>query len=415
MLYQAYEFGHATVVPWRQVVLAAEVVFSHPGSPLAYSPARGYVTAGCRVFNELTRRYGKPEFHIDRTDVGGVPVPVREQVVRSLPFANLVRFERVGADDAERHDPKILIVAPMSGHHATLLRDTVRAMLPEHRTYITDWRDARSVPVLAGTFGVDDYVSHLLECLRAMGPGAHVLAVCQPAPLALVATAHLAMTGSALVPRSLTLMAGPIDTRVNPTVVNEHARGHELEWFRGRVITRVPFPHPGACRSVYPGFLQLAGFMAMNLDRHVEAFRDYFDRLAQGDRGSVKQHRRFYDEYLSVMDLDARFFIETVQRFFKEDWLPRGLMRFRGRRIDLTSVTNTALCTIEGGLDDICGVGQTEAAHGLCPAIPDALRYHHLQPDVGHYGVFHGSRWRQEIQPRIRDVIRAAEDRAAGS
>ena len=297
----------------------------------------------------------------------------------------------------------------MSGHFATLLRGTVQAMLPEHDVYITDWQDARTVPLVSGAFDLDDYVDYMLEFIRFLGPELHVMAVCQPAVPCLAATALLAEDDDPTVPRSLTLMGGPIDTAANPTAVNDYAVSHDLEWFRHNVITYVPFPHPGAFRPVYPGFLQLAGFMGMNMDSHLSAFRRYFEKLIEGDADSTEQHRRFYDEYLSVSDLTAEYFLQTMDRVFHRRLLANGEFEHRGRQVDCGAITQTFLMTVEGEHDDICGLGQTEAAHRLCTGLGPKYRAHYVQPGVGHYGVFNGTRWRTEIQPRIGEVIRAVE------
>jgi poly(3-hydroxybutyrate) depolymerase len=315
----------------------------------------------------------------------------------------------------ERDDPKVLIVAPMSGHFATLLRGTVTAMLPDHDTYVTDWRDARDVPVLLGGFGLDDHIQYVIDFIRELGPDTHVVAVCQPAVPVLAAAALMAQMDDPCTPASLTLMGGPIDPRRNPTAVNEHAAAHDLDWFRNHVISYVPFPSIGAMQRVYPGFLQLSGFMSMNMGRHINAYQDYFRHLVTGDADSAAQHKRFYDEYLSVMDLPAEFFLDTVDRVFHRYDLAQGTFDFKGQRVDCSALKKTALMTVEGELDDICAVGQTQAAHALCPNIPAKDHYHYEQPGVGHYGVFNGTRWRTEIQPRIREMIRttAAKRRAA--
>ena len=295
----------------------------------------------------------------------------------------------------------------MSGHFATLLRDTVRAMLPEHDVYITDWRDARGVPLYEGGFDLDDYVDYVRDFAQFLGPDLHVIAVCQPAVPALIATALMAADDDPCQPKSLTLMGGPIDTRRNPTVVNQHAESKSMDWFEQMVISTVPWPNTGAMRKVYPGFIQLSGFLSMNLDKHITAHHRYFDHLVDGDCDSAGQHKRFYEEYLSVMDLPAEFFLQTIKSVFKEHALPNGTMRHRDRTVDLTAITNTALMTVEGEKDDICAVGQTAAAQELCVNVPTERRFHYVQPGVGPYGVFNGTRWRTEIQPRIRDMIQS--------
>ncbi len=327
----------------------------------------------------------------------------------SKPFCNLLHFQRDENVLGKRHDPKVLIVAPMSGHYASLLRGTVKAMLPEHDVYITDWADAREVPLIEGRFDLDDFIDYLIEFTQFVGTNTHVLAVCQPAVPALAATAIMAGRGDEHQPLSLTLMGGPIDTRRNPTAVNKLASQKSIEWFEGNVISHVPFPHAGVMRRVYPGFMQLTGFMTMNLERHLNAHVDLFSNLVKGDCDSVKQHQVFYDEYLAVMDLTAEFYLQTIKVAFQEHALPNGTMRHRGELVDCAAIRNTAIITIEGEKDDICGLGQTEAAHDLCVNVAADEHYHYVQPGVGHYGVFNGTRWRTEIQPRIREMIRSVE------
>jgi poly(3-hydroxybutyrate) depolymerase len=297
----------------------------------------------------------------------------------------------------------------MSGHYATLLRGTVEAMIPEHEVYITDWQDARDVPLYLGGFDLDDFIDYVMEFIDFIGPNTHVIAVCQPSVPVLAATALMAARDHACQPASVTLMGGPIDTRRNPTVVNKLAGSKPIEWFERNVVMRVPFPNPGALRKVYPGFMQLTGFMTMNLERHMNAHVDLFKNLVKGDQDSVQSHRTFYDEYLAVMDLTAEFYLQTVRTAFQEHALPEGKMVHRNERVDCSAIRNTALMTVEGEKDDICGLGQTEVAHDLCTNIPIDEKYHYVQPGVGHYGVFNGRRWRTEIQPRIREMIRTIQ------
>ncbi|NKC16463.1 MAG: polyhydroxyalkanoate depolymerase [Gammaproteobacteria bacterium] len=410
-LYTAYELAHAAVYPYRALGRNFELLFSHANSPWNGLPVARMVRAGWQVFDELTRRYGKPEFGITSVSVQGVETAVAErcmsaQALTAKPFGRLVHFDKGQAGEGQ---PKVLIIAPMSGHFATLVRGTVRAMLEQHDVYVTDWQDARLVPVVQGTFDLDGYIDYLLAFFRFLGPRLHVIAVCQPSVAALAATALLAQEGDPCQPASLTLMGGPIDTDANPTLVNEYATGHTLDWFRRHTITYVPFPHMGAMRPVYPGFLQLAGFMGMNADNHIDAFHRYFERLVRGDADSAAQHRRFYDEYLSVMDLTAEFFLQTVDRVFQQRALARGVFEHRGRRVDCAAIEKTALMTVEGERDDICGIGQTQAAHALCSNLKEHQRTHYVQPGVGHYGVFNGVRWRTEIRPRIRQMIMTVE------
>ncbi|MEM7252477.1 MAG: polyhydroxyalkanoate depolymerase [Pseudomonadota bacterium] len=402
-LYTAYELGHASVYPIRGVARSMERMLADSSSPFAELPVNRAVRASWRVVDELTKRYAKPEFGIDEVSTTHGRAAVKEVTVDSRPFCRLIRFDKSTANPG----PKVLIVAPMSGHFATLLRGTVRAMAPEHDVYITDWADARTVPALAGPFDLKDYVDYLIHYFRMLGPDLHVMAVCQPAVPALVATALVAEDDNVPDPLSLTLMAGPVDPRHSPTMVNDYATTRDLAWFRRNVITYVPFPHAGALRAVYPGFLQLAGFMGMNVDAHMAAYRRYFDRLVEGDADSGEQHRRFYDEYLAVMDVTAEYFLQTIDRVFQRRLLAKGEYRHRDRLVDCAAITKTTLMTIEGEKDDICGQGQTDAAHELCTALDDTQRYRYLQAGVGHYGVFNGTRWRTEIQPRIRDMIRS--------
>ena len=325
-----------------------------------------------------------------------------------LPFCELRRFTLDGAPQQDgRARPRLLMVAPLSGHYATLLRGTVAAMLRDCDVYITDWADARMVPPSAGRFDLDDYIDYVIDFLRYLGPGAHVMAVCQPGPAVLAATALLAADGDPCRPRSMTFMGSPIDPRRSPTVPNELATSRPLDWFERNVIVTVPYPHPGFGRRVYPGFMQLSGFMTMNLDRHIGAHVDLYRHLVEGDGDSASAHRKFYDEYLSVMDLTADFYLQTVDVVFQKAALPRGEMVHRGRPVDPAAIRDVALMTVEGEKDDISGIGQTQAAHDLCVNIPAAMQIDHIQPGVGHYGVFNGRRWRDEIAPRIADFIRA--------
>lgn len=400
MFYQMYEFNHAAMAPWRAAAEAMRVAYRNPFNPLSHTAYGRAVAAGFEVFERATRRYGKPEFGLGHTVIGGEEVSVYETTVWSKPFCNLKHFERVLPKNAEP-GPKILLVAPMSGHYATLLRGTVETMLPHADIYITDWVDARMVPLQEGTFDLDDYIDYVIEMIRHLGPDTHLMAVCQPSVPALVAAAVMAMDDDPMQPASMTLMGGPIDTRKNPTAVNELAQNKPIEWFAENVVMQVPWPQPGAMRMVYPGFLQLTGFMSMNLDRHMTAQKDFFFHLVKNDGDSAEKHREFYDEYLAVMDLTAEFYLQTVDTVFIRHALPKGEMTHRGRPVDLTKIARTALMTVEGENDDISGVGQTAAAQTLCSSIPDNMRLHYLQPDVGHYGVFNGSRFRREIAPRI--------------
>jgi poly(3-hydroxybutyrate) depolymerase len=375
-------------------------MFRNPFNPFSATPFGKNVAAGAELFERMTRRYGKPVFGLASTRVDGVAYDVLEEVVWSRPFANLLRFVRPTLPDHESQ-PKLLIVAPMSGHYATLLRGTVEAFLPTHQVYITDWSDARVVPLALGHFDLDDYVDYLQAMLEHIGPGVHTLGVCQPAVPLIMTVALMEAEKNPFAPVTMTLMGGPIDTRRSPTAVNQLAEKRGVEWFRANCLQTVPFPYPGAGREVYPGYLQLSGFMAMNLDRHVNAHVDMFNHLVKGDGDSAEKHREFYDEYLAVMDLTAEYYMQTIESVFVRHSLPKGEMTHRGEPIDLAAIRNCGLMTVEGEKDDISGVGQTQAAHELCINIPPAKKAHHLQLGVGHYGVFNGSKFRSQIAPRI--------------
>ncbi|MCB1496413.1 MAG: polyhydroxyalkanoate depolymerase [Bauldia sp.] len=402
--YHFYEMNHAALSPLRAAADATRLYFKNPLNPLTHTPWGRSVAASAELFERTTRRYAKPEFGITSTLVRGQRVPVQEHVVWKRPFCNLIHFaKRAGQNGGAQ--PKLLIVAPMSGHYATLLRGTVETMLPDHDVYITDWIDARMVPLADGAFDLDDYVDYLISMLHYLGPDAHIMAVCQPSVPVLAAVAVMEGRDDRYLPATMTLMGGPIDTRINPTAVNTLAHNHDLDWFRRNVIMQVPFPHPGFMRNVYPGFLQISGFLSMNLDRHVEAHRDFFRHLVDGDGDSAEKHRDFYDEYLAVMDLTAEFYLQTVDTVFIKHALPRGTMEHRGEPVRPSTIHSVALFTVEGEKDDISGVGQTRAAHDLCTGLPEDRRAHYMQPGVGHYGVFNGSRFRSEIAPRISDFI----------
>ncbi len=409
MNYYAYEMAHSVLAPLRWGAQGMKHQLTSPLNPFRTHLLPRMMAASCDVFESITRRYGKPEFGITETRVGGMPVPVTEEVVLKKPFCQLVHFDRDETVVGKRYDPKVLLIAPMSGHYATLLRGTVEAMIREHNVYITDWMDARNVPASEGPFDLDDFIDYIIEFIRFLGPNTHVIAVCQPSVPALAAAAVMAARGDPLAPVSMTLMGGPIDTRRNPTAVNNLAAKKPIEWFRRNVISHVPFPNPGFMRPVYPGFIQLTGFMTMNLDRHITAHRKLFDHLVEGDCDSVQQHRDFYEEYLAVMDLPAEFYLQTVKTVFQDHALPDGRLRHRGEPVNCAAIARTALMTVEGERDDICGLGQTESAHDLCTGIPVDEKYHYVQPGVGHYGVFNGTRWRTEIQPRIREFIRTIQ------
>jgi poly(3-hydroxybutyrate) depolymerase len=409
LIYAAYEMTHAVVSPWRSASLAMRHFFSSPINPIAYLPAARAVSAVCDLFERATRRYGKPDWDIDSTVIGGRKVPVEIEVVRTHPFCDLLHFRRehTASHEVSGSDPAVLIVAPLSGHHATLLRGTVEAMLPEHDVYVTDWLNARDVPLAAGSFGLADYIDYLIDFYRLLGPDLHVMAVCQPGPAVLAAASLLAAADDPAQPASMVLMGSPIDSRLSPTVPNKLATSKSLDWFERNVITAVPWPNPGMFRQVYPGFFQLTGFMTMNMDRHVNAHLQLFRNLIEGDGESAEAHRAFYDEYLSVLDMTAEFYLDTIRVIFQEHDLPDGRMLHRGEPVRPQAITRTALMTVEGARDDISGVGQTQAAHRLCTNIPAEMRECLVHPTVGHYGIFNGRRWRDEIQPQVRDFIRA--------
>ncbi len=404
-MYWFYEMSQAAVIPSRAMADATRLLFRNPVNPWAHTTFGKSLAAGAELFERSTRRYGRPEWNIPSTMVGGERVPVHITPVWQRPFCRLLHFERTLEHAPHRPQPRMLIVAPMSGHYATLLRGTVEAFLPNHDVYITEWADARTVPASEGPFDLDDYVEYLISMLHVLGGNTHVIAVCQPSVPVMAAVSVMEAGDDPYVPNSMVLMGGPIDTRINPTAVNKLAEERGIEWFRRNVITKVPFPHPGMLRDVYPGVLQLHGFMSMNLDRHIEAHRNLFMHLVRADGDSAQKHREFYDEYLAVMDLAAEFYLQTVDTVFVRHALPKGQMTHRGRLVDPAAIRRVAMLTVEGEHDDISGVGQTEAAHRLCVNIPPERRAHWLQPAVGHYGVFNGSRFRAEIAPRISDFM----------
>ncbi len=411
MLYQLHELQHALMTPIRIQAELTRTVFKNPFNPLSYTALGRTISATAEMTERMTRRFGRPEFGLHETIIGGEKVKIEEKIIAEKPFCSLLNFKR----DTKRNDPKVLLVAPMSGHYATLLRGTVEALLPHHDVYTTDWEDARQVPVSAGTFNFDDYVTYLREFMSLLGPDTHLLAVCQPAVPVLAAVSLMASENDPNQPLSMTLMGGPIDPRVSKTEVTELAETRPLRWFEQSVIHSVPFHYPGAHRKVYPGFLQLSGFMSMNLDSHIGSHMNFFKHLVTGDGESSDRHRTFYNEYLSVMDIPAEFYLQTVEEVFQKHSLPRGTMKWRdpytGKLQDVRpqDIKHTALLTIEGELDDISARGQTTAAHELCFTLPQRKQFHHFQLECGHYGIFNGKRWREQIMPRIRHFIRSLE------
>lgn len=405
-LYQAQaDLAH---LPRTLARLGASLVEQLDFGALTPNPLR-HALAGLSLYSEAALTHHRPPFRIETARVGDREVAVREEVITGTPFGNLLHFHK----DIVTPQPRVLIVAPMSGHFATLLRGTIVVMLPDHDVYITDWKNARDVPADVGCFGFDEYIDHIIAFLEAMGPGGHLVAVCQPAVAALAAVAVMAETANPAQPRSMTLMAGPIDTRVNPTKVNELATSRPIAWFEKNLIAKVPWRFPGAGRRVYPGFLQLTAFMAMNLDRHIAAHRAQYRAVLGGNSAGAEAHRHFYEEYGAVMDLPAEFYLETVQRVFQDHDLPLGRLTWHGQLIRPASIRGTALLTVEGERDDICAIGQTMAAQELCSSISVARKQHYLQTGVGHYGVFSGKRWAREIYPRLREMIEFTTDVAS--
>lgn len=395
ILYSLYEAQHAWLTPYRLLAELQRGWLTHPFMPWAEAPLARKLAASSDLFLRITQRYEKPEWRI---------AGARIETALEKPFCRLLRF--APETPRGRPAPRVLVVAPLSGHHATLLRDTVRTLLAEHDVWITDWVDARLVPLAQGPFHLADYVAYVEEFIRLLAPELHVISVCQPTVPVLCAIALMAQAGERAVPKTMTLMGGPIDARKSPTAVNNLAMTRPLAWFERNVIHRVPAKYPGYHRRVYPGFLQHLGFVAMNPDRHLSAHRDYFNHLLEGDDESAERHRDFYDEYNAVMDLPAEYYLDTVKAVFQDFALPRGRMFVGERLVRPQAIRDTALLTLEGELDDISGNGQTEAAHLLCLNIPRARRQHFLAPRVGHYGIFSGRRWREVIYPKVRDFIR---------
>ncbi|WP_372527730.1 polyhydroxyalkanoate depolymerase [Piscinibacter sp.] len=405
MLYHAYQAQADLTWPLRTLARAAIPTLTDGTFGISGHPLPRQIAAACALLrlSEVTHR--RPDWGIASVSVQGQDLAVVEQVVQRSPFATLLRFHKPSAPA----QPRVLIVAPMSGHFATLLRDTVLTMLPDHDVHITDWHNARDVPLAAGQFGLAEYTEHLMRFLAVMGAGSHLVAICQPCVAALAAVALMSEDAHPATPASLTLMAGPIDCRISPTEVNQLATTRPIEWFEKNLISRVPWRHRGAGRRVYPGFVQLTAFMNMNKERHLNAFRDYYLNLLADEPDKAQSTRSFYEEYMAVADLPAEFYLETVQLVFQEYALPRGELTLRGRRIDPSAIHRTALVTVEGERDDICAAGQTLAAQDLCSGLRPYMRTHYVQPGVGHYGVFSGRRWKQQIYPMLRDVIHVSQ------
>jgi len=402
VLYQLYELNYNAARPLHFFAQTLQTVLKNPFVPGGRSNFGRLLGATAEMIERSTRRFVKPSFGLDETRIDGDAVAVTEETVLSKPFCHLRHFARA----VERNDPKVLLVAPLSGHHATLLRGTVQALLPHHDCYIADWIDAKLVPLSAGPFSFADYVEYVIEFLQFLGPNTHVIAVCQPAVPVMAAVSLLAAADDPAQPATMTLMGGPIDTRAASTAVTQLAESRPISWFEHSVIHTVPFTYPGAMRRVYPGFLQLTGFMQMNLDRHVDAHVSLFNHLIQGDGEGAQATRRFYDEYMAVLDLASEFYLETVEWVFQKHLLPRGLMKIHGELVEPRAIGKTALLTVEGELDDISAPGQTIAAHTLCSGLKPEQHLNHLQKGVGHYGIFNGRRWREEIMPVVRGWIR---------
>jgi poly(3-hydroxybutyrate) depolymerase len=413
MLYAMHEAAYYASTPMRLAARLARDFWNSPLNPAADSRAGRTIYAASDLFANVTRRYGKPAWNIDEVEIDGVGVRVRPVTVWSSPWVNLIHFTRDMSDmrRAGRRalEPAVLIVAPLSGHHATLLRGTVQAFLQDHEVYVTDWSNARDVPMLEGRFDFHDYIDHVRDMLCAMGPRPNVVAVCQPGPPVLAAASLMAEDGHPSRPATMTFMGSPIDARLSPTVTNRLAEERPFTWFQRQMIYTVPPPYPGAMRRVYPGFVQLYSFMSMNLERHHEAHRRYFDDLVRGDGDSADKHLEFYDEYLSVLDLSEEFYLQTIDIVFQQYLLPKGELVHCGRPVRPDRIADVGLMTVEGEKDDISGIGQTQAAHALCSGLPPALKEDYVQPGVGHYGVFNGRRFREEIYPRVRAFIRRCE------
>ena len=405
MMYQAYQAQSDLMWPFRTLARLATPMLLDPDLSLSRVPALRQTAAACKVMELAEVTHRRPPWRIDSVMVAGQAVPVVEEAALVTPFATLLRFAKHSAPP----QPKVLVAAPMSGHFATLLRDTVQTVLQDHDVYITDWHNVRDVPLAAGRFGLDEYTQHLIDFLAAMGPGANVIAVCQPCVAALAAVALMSEDQHPATPASLTLMAGPIDCRISPTAVNRLAVTQPIEWFEKNLISRVPWHHAGRGRRVYPGFVQLSAFMSMNKQRHIDAFKAYYQHLVADESGAAEITRTFYEEYMAVADLSADFYLETVRLVFQDYALAKGELRIAGRLVNPAAIRRTALLTVEGERDDICAIGQTLAAQDLASSLRRYLRTHCVQPDVGHYGVFSGKRWQRHIYPLVRDVIHVSQ------
>jgi poly(3-hydroxybutyrate) depolymerase len=402
MLYYLYEMQRLWAAPVQLMAEGAKVALKNPFNPLSHMPASRIMGSAVDMLGHFTQRYGKPEWNIDSTEIDGRKVDITIKTAIERTYCDLTHFKRA----AKRNDPKLLILAPLSGHFATLVRGTVEAMLPDHDVYVSDWRDSSMIPAVDDSFDLDDYIDYLVDFLHFLGPNTHVLAVCQPSVPALAATAIMSGWQDNCVPASLTMIGGPIDTRKSPTQVNKLAKEHSIDWFERHVVVDVPPPYPGAFRKVYPGFIQLTNFIAMNFDKHVASYHELFQHLVQGDDDAADRKRAFYEEYRSVMDLPAEFYLQTVKVVFQDHALPKGDMVHRWHPVKTEKITDTAILCIEGELDDISGIGQTKAALDITPNLADEKKMYHLQKGVGHYGVFNGGKWRREIAPKVKEFIR---------
>jgi poly(3-hydroxybutyrate) depolymerase len=407
MLYQMHEFQRALLNPITIWAAAASKLYSNPFSPLSHTPVSSRISAGFELLYRLGKEYEKPEFGIRTVKSDGREWSVLEEIVETKPFCRLIHFKKLVPAEVKPlpHQPKVLLFAPLSGHHSTLLRNTVKVLLQDHEVYITDWIDARMVPLSDGVFHLDDYVHYCIEFIQLLGPDVHLISVCQPTVPVMAAVSLMASANDPKQAKSMTMMGGPIDTRKSPTEVNNLATTKPFSWFENNVIYSVPHTYPGYLRRVYPGFLQHSGFVSMNPDRHMQSHYDFYLHLVEGDGENAEAHRQFYDEYNAVLDMPAEYYLDTIKTVFQEHALPMGTWKVGGEKVVPADIKTVALFTIEGELDDISGAGQTEAAHGLCKGLPKAKKQHYLAPECGHYGIFSGRRWREMIYPKIKDFI----------
>ncbi len=405
MLYEAYQAQSDFLAPLRAMAGLTNALWRDTCAGPAVNLWFRSIAAGADLFAQTRLIHERPSYGIDSVTIDGREVAITETDAHATPFGTLLHFRK----DVALEQPRVLLVAPMAGHFPTLLRHTIRTMLPEHDVFVTDWKNARDIPKSAGRFGMDEYIDHVIDFIARVGTGIHVVGVCQPCAALLAAVAIMSEDEDPALPHSMTLMAGPIDTRINPTRVNELATSNPIEWFERNLITTVPLRYDGAHRRVYPGFMQVAAFMSMNMPRHMRAHLDLYGHMVRGEHEKAQASREFYDEYFSVFDLPAEFYLETVSRVFQDHLLPKGELLYRGRRVDTDAIRKLSLLTVEGERDDICSVGQTQAAHDLCAGIKPFRKKHYVQPGVGHYGVFSGSRWQSQIYPIVRNVILSSE------